>query len=87
MDCILVHFRMAISIAIIGYATPTGQVGEDGQEYNIDTRDIKLSRTYIYGRDEVPEHSLQDLVKKVVGEYEATTLVMILEGIHDNIEG
>jgi len=85
-DAVIGQYRMAIAVAIIGQSEATGQTGQENdkfREFRIETRDLRLCRQYLCGRDEAPRYTFRDLAQSVVEEYGDSTHILIAEGIND----
>jgi hypothetical protein len=90
IDAVIGQYRVAIAAAVIGQPVETGQTMEEDDEFQrfeIETRDVRLCRQCIGGRDETPRYTLADLAQSVVKEYEEDTHILIAQRINDHLIG
>ena len=87
IECHIGQYRITTAIAILGTVAPTGVIGENGYEYEIVAKDVKLCRTHLCMRDELPSYTHQDLVNSVVEEYQESACILWLDGINSGLVG
>ena len=79
IDTTIGQYYFAIAIAIVGEPKPTGVIGDDGIEFEIVTKDIRIVREYINRFDIKPQNLLEDMLPEVTAQYEE-----IMDIIHLN---
>lgn len=84
-EVVVGQYRMAVSLAILGKPEATGESGEKGKEFRIQTSDATLCRQYLCGRDEVPKYTLADLAQHVVQDYQESTNILIAPGVNSHL--
>lgn len=88
-DAVIGQYRVAVAAAIIGQPVKTGRTRQEEenefQEFQMETREVRLCRQHLYARDEAPRHTFKELVQSVLEEYEEVTDILIAEGINEHL--
>jgi hypothetical protein len=77
------QYVLAVALAAVGSAVPTGQTKAGRREYRIETGDVRLVRGLYQERSKGAPISIKALTQSVIEEYQDKTNVLITEGLHD----
>jgi hypothetical protein len=74
-------YRLVIAVAVLGKVEPTGQIGDEGAQYQLTASEVKVCRQYLYDSDEHIPHTRDSLKQIVTEEYKEKTQVITIDNL------